>query len=88
MDVRFANLNVRFTNLRVIQQDLLLHALIDDAGVAALYIKSITPVPESEPGPSLLPTPLRLFDAPTPLSLKAPPHVCRHCQSSTCDTFG
>jgi hypothetical protein len=59
MDVRFANLNVRFTNLRVMEQDLLLHALIDDAGVAELYIKSTNPVPESEPRPSLLPTPIR-----------------------------
>jgi hypothetical protein len=87
MDVRFANLNVRFTNLRFMEQDLLLHALMDDEGVAELYTSTTTPAPESESGPSLLPTPIRLFDAPTPLPPQAPQDVCGHCQSSTCHTL-
>ena len=34
-----------------------------------------------------MPTPIRVFHAPTPLPEKNPDQVCRHCQSSTCDTL-
>jgi hypothetical protein len=87
MDVRFANLNVRFTNLRLMEQDLLLHALFTDVDVTEFYLTSTVTDVGREPGSSLLPTPIRLFHAPTPLPEKHPEHVCRHCQSSTCDTL-
>jgi hypothetical protein len=84
MDVRFTNLNVRFTNLRLMEQDLLLHALFTDVDVTEFYLTSTVTDVGREPGASLLPTPIRLFHAPTPLPEKHPEHVCRHCQSSTC----
>jgi len=87
MDVRFANLNARFMNLRLLEQDLLLHALFTDVDMTELYLTSTVTASESEPRPSLLPTPIRLFHAPMPLPEKNPEHVCRHCQSSTCDTL-
>jgi phospholipid-translocating ATPase len=87
MDVRFANLNVRFTHLRLLEQDLLLHALFADDDMTELYLTSTVTASESEPRPSLLPTPIRLFHAPTPLQEKNPEPVCRYCQSSTCDTL-
>jgi transposase InsO family protein len=87
MDVRFANLNVRFTHLRLLEQDLLLHALFTDDDMTELYLTSTVTASESEPRPSLLPTPIRLFHAPTPLQEKNPEPVCRYCQSSTCDTL-
>ena len=83
MDVRFANLNVRFTNLRLLEQDLLLHALFTDVDVTEFYLTSTVTDVEREPISSLLPTPISLFHAPTPLPEKNPGHVCRHCQSST-----
>jgi hypothetical protein len=52
-----------------------------------LYLTSTDTVVEHEPRPSLLPTPISLFRAPTPLPEKNPEHVCRQCQSSTCDTL-
>ena len=87
MDVRFANLNVRFTHLRLLEQDLLLHALFADDDMTELYLTSTVTASESEPRPSLLPTPIRLFHAPTPLPEKNPEPVCRYCQSSTCYTL-
>ena len=87
MDVRFANLNVRFTNLRLMEQDLLLHALFTEVDMTECYLTSTVTDDGRESGSSLLPTPIRLFHAPTPLPETHPEHVCRHCQSSTCDTL-
>jgi hypothetical protein len=87
MDVHFENLNARFTHLRLLEQDLLLHALFADVDMTKLYLTSTVTDSESEPRPFLLPTPIRLFHAPTPLPEKNPEPVCRYCQSSTCDTL-